>query len=132
MKSSFGTTSRRSLLKSTSTLAATAAAMQLPQIVRAKQDQTLTMWVPGEPDSGQEMMPEYSQADAVEGGFGRCQLLEHLNTRTRFLKHPTDAADLSFNPVQPADERLLLRNVERGRSVVGRILSGSRRRREVN
>ena len=62
-----------------------------------------------------DMVSEHGQADAVQGGFSGGKLLEQLDAHSRFLDHPADAADLTFDPVQACHQALLLRLVQHRR-----------------
>jgi hypothetical protein len=55
---------------------------------------------------------EHREADAVERGLGRGELLKDLDAEAWFLNHAPDAADLPFDPIQSGDDRLLLRLVQ--------------------
>ena len=51
---------------------------------------------------------ENDETDAVQRRLCRGELLEDFDAEPRFLDHAPDAADLSFDPVQPRDDSLLL------------------------
>ncbi len=61
-----------------------------------------------------DVVLEDGQADSVESGFGRRQLLKNFNAQARFLHHAPDASDLPLDSVQSGDERLLLRCIKHG------------------
>jgi hypothetical protein len=54
------------------------------------------------------MKLEDGEADPVQCGFGGGELLQDLHAEARLLDHATDTADLSFDAIQPGDNRLLL------------------------
>jgi hypothetical protein len=54
------------------------------------------------------VMPEDTEADAVEGSFGGRQLLKDFDTKPGLLHHPPDSPDLPFNPIETRDQGLLL------------------------
>ena len=60
---------------------------------------------------------EHGQADAVQRGFGRGELLQDLHTQPRFLDHSADAADLSLDAVQARHQPLLLCGVQHKRLI---------------
>ena len=51
-----------------------------------------------------DVEPEDDEADAIERRLGGGQLLEDVDTESRLLNHPADAADLPFDAVQPGDD----------------------------
>lgn len=66
------------------------------------------------------MVLEQGQADAIERGLGRRQLLKDLDARPRFLHHFPDPANLPFDAVQSCNQPLLIRRVRHD------IVAGSR------
>ena len=55
-----------------------------------------------------DMEFEHGQADTVQRGFGRGELLQDLDTQPRFLDHAADPAHLPLDAVQARHQRLLL------------------------
>jgi hypothetical protein len=50
---------------------------------------------------------ENGQADAIQGRFGRRKLLQDFDAESGLLDHPADSTNLTFDPVEARDERLL-------------------------
>jgi hypothetical protein len=59
-------------------------------------------------DAALDVEAQNAQTDAVESGLGSSELLQNLHAEARFLHHPANAADLSFDPVQAGHKGLLL------------------------
>lgn len=59
-----------------------------------------------------DVIPEDRQANAIERSFRGGELLEDVDAQPRLLHHPTDPANLPFDPIEPGHERLLLRLVQ--------------------
>lgn len=64
----------------------------------------------GTPPSDMEL--EDGEADSVEGRLGCRKLLEDFDAKPRFLDHPADAPDLTFDSIETGDNGLLLCFVE--------------------
>ena len=60
------------------------------------------------------MEAEDREADPVQGGFGRRELLEDFDAEARLLHHATDATHLPFDAVESCDDSLLLCLVQHG------------------
>lgn len=59
-----------------------------------------------------DVIPEDRQTNAIERGFRGGELLEDVDAESGLLHHPADATNLSFDPIEPGHERLLLRLVQ--------------------
>ena len=57
---------------------------------------------------------EDRETDAIERGLVGRELLENFDAEARFLHHPSNAADLTFDAVETRDDRLLLGLVQNG------------------
>ena len=55
-----------------------------------------------------DMKSQNRETDPVQRRFGGRQLLQDVYAETWLLHHATDAADLTFDPVEACDEALLL------------------------
>jgi 3-oxoadipate enol-lactonase len=69
--------------------------------------------------AGLDVILEDREADAVERGLGRRQLLEQFDARTRLLHHSANASDLALDPIQPRDKGLLLSLLQHRSSGIG-------------
>ena len=58
-------------------------------------------------DTVVDVILEDGEADSIERRLGRRQLLEDFDAEAWLLHHATDPANLTFDPIQSRDERLL-------------------------